>query len=117
MSKPQKMLLLSLTLTSLALAGCVKPPPPVLIPVPETLRSACAGPSTEGVQQASERVRVATEADREAAMLAALKALASFSLDQEAALVACDARRAEAVGLIDRRNEQVTPKPWWRFGR
>lgn len=50
-------------------------------------------------------------------MLAALKALASFSLDQEAALVACDARRAEAVGLIDRRNEQVTPKPWWRFGR
>lgn len=69
------------------------------------------------MERASDRVRNASSADREAAMLAALKALASFSLDQEAALVACDARRAEAVGLIDRRNEQVTPKPWWRFGR
>lgn len=102
---------------SLALAGCVKAPPPVLIPVPEALRKACEGPSTEEVERASERVRNASDADREAAMLAALKTLAGFSLDQEGEIVSCDARRAGAVALIDQRNEQVTPTPWWRFGR
>jgi len=114
MLKPQKTLLLSLMLTSLALAGCVKAPPPVLIPVPEAIRKACEGPSTEDVERASERVRNASDADREAAMLAALKTLAGFSLAQEREIVTCDARRAGAIALIDQRNAQVTPKPWWR---
>ena len=81
----------------LALTGCAKPVPAVLIPVPETLRQPCPQVDREGVLTIGD--------------------LAAFSVRQEAALVACDARRAEAVGLIDRRNEQVTPKPWWRFGR
>jgi hypothetical protein len=40
--------------------------------------------------------------------------LAVFSVRQEAVIAVCDARRAGAVALIDQRNAQVTPKPWWR---
>ena len=40
--------------------------------------------------------------------------LAVFSVRQEAVIAVCDAKRDRAVALIDQRNAQVTPKPWWR---
>lgn len=79
------------------MTGCAKPPPPVLIPVAETLREPCVGPPVEPVQTIGD--------------------LAVFSVRQEAVIAVCDARRAGAVALIDQRNAQVTPTPWWRFGR
>lgn len=82
---------------ALALTGCASKPPPVLIPVPDALRERCVGPSTEAVETVGD--------------------LAVFSVRQEAVIAVCDARRAGAVALIDQRNAQVTPKPWWRFGR
>lgn len=67
----------------------------MLIPVPETLREPCVGPSTDGVVTVGD--------------------LAMFSVRQEAVIAVCDAKRAGAVALIDQRNRLAKPKPWWRF--
>lgn len=76
------------------MTACASPPKPVLIPVPETLREACVGPSHEDVRTAGD--------------------LAVFSVRQEAVIAVCDAKRAGAIALIDQRNAQVAPKPWWQ---
>lgn len=92
---PMRLFLTSFCLAGgLALSGCAKAPPPVLIPVPDVLREPCVGPPVEPVQTIGD--------------------LAVFSVRQEAVIAVCDARRAGAVALIDQRNAQVTPKPWWR---
>jgi hypothetical protein len=40
--------------------------------------------------------------------------LAAFAVRGEAALSACDGRRAAVVALVDGHAKIVTPRPWWR---
>ncbi len=40
--------------------------------------------------------------------------LATYSIQQEADLQACDARREALVSIIEAANEAQKPKPWWQ---
>lgn len=64
-------------------SGCAKTPVPAPIPVPASLRAPCPRPDPAGV---------ATVAD-----------LLAYSLRQEAAIGACEARKDAAVALLEAR--------------
>lgn len=75
---------------ALSLSACAELPS-ARLRVPETFRERCAGPVSA----------METQGDRDA-----------FMVRQEAALGACEAKRAGLVGLID----ATAPKrPWWQF--
>lgn len=66
--------------------------PPTLT-IPQTFRTECSGPATDGVLTVGD--------------------LAAFSILQAEALKLCDAKRAGLVALIDA--AQPVKRPWWRF--
>lgn len=90
-SKPHRgpLILCLATFAMLGLGGCatMQPSPPLL---PPSLTSPCPRPAPEAVQTVGD--------------------LAAFSVRQDAALIACDAKRAALVAIV-----QVKPKRgWWR---
>lgn len=88
-------LLTLLVLGPLALTGCAKPAPQLTIPVPESLRAPCPRPDPEKVQTVGD--------------------LAAFSVEQEASVSICEARKDAAVAIIDAHAKvQEKPAPWWR---
>lgn len=89
-------LFLPLSLT-LGLAACATTnPPPLQIPVPDSLRASCERPSPDAVQTVGD--------------------LAAYSARQDAAVRVCDARRAAVVAIVDGANAVVKPKRKKVFG-
>lgn len=99
LSKPSKPLPTPLrrSLTAFGLLGllglpaCAPLAPRVTLTVPQTFRTECAGPATDGVLTVGD--------------------LAAFSIRQAEALKLCDAKRAGVVAIVD----AAAPKPrtWW----
>lgn len=75
----------------LASTGCAGVPTSPRVMVPQTFRTECAGPATDGVLTVGD--------------------LAAFSIRQAEALKLCDAKRAGVVAIVD----AAAPKPrtWW----
>lgn len=41
--------------------------------------------------------------------------LATFAIEQEAALAVCEAKRAGVVEIVEAANKAMNPRPWWRL--
>lgn len=93
----------------LASTGCATKPPALVpgqlvIPVADSLREPCPRPT---------RPQAPTVGD-----------LAAFSVNQEASISVCEARKDAAVAVIDAHNDMtqqlakdLRPKHWWAFWR
>ena len=87
------MMLLAFGVTGLT--GCVHTQPTLKITVPESLKACLKTerPPVEGLT---------------------VGRLATYSIQQEADLQACDARREALVSIIEAANEAQKPKRWWQ---
>lgn len=80
----------------LLLSGCAKPAPVLTIPVPQSLREACPKADPEPVKTVGD--------------------LAAYSIQQEANLMICEARKDSAIAIIDAHADatQQPKRPWWK---
>lgn len=80
----------------MALTACATPQPSLKVTIPDSLREC---PKT----------------DRPDVIGLTVGRLAAYSVQQEADLQICDARRAAAVSIIEAVNKANEPKkPWWK---
>ncbi len=103
-ARARPFLLSSLLLGVLASTGCAHSPPPtglIQVQTPALLRQACPRPP---------RPDSPTIGD-----------LATFSIEQEAAIGVCDARRSALAQIVDVQTRAqadltraLSPRPWWR---
>ena len=77
--------------------GCASPLKPLTPIIPQSLRAERRGAPTSGVATVGE--------------------LAAWGLREEAALNACEIRRAAVVAIVDAHAEAVAPQPWWPWRR
>lgn len=92
--------LLSSSVGAAALTACAPntTPPRLMVEVPSMLREACPRPARPDRPTVGE--------------------LAGFSIEQEAAISVCDARRSAAVAIADAAGEASAPvvkHSWWRI--
>lgn len=88
---------LQLAAVALMLSGCATLAKHPTIPVPDTFRQACERPDPQNVQTIGD--------------------LASFSLQQNAAITVCDAKREGLLDIIDATNKASGARRWWSRGR